>query len=224
MKKTKFLGTITLLLLCFGIALLTEIPHFIRYQKGDIKAFESVAAGELKKGDLVQGEIDITDGCIATNEETNSTFGIETSRRTAARYYAVYMYNGNYILYQTGNQQEYDALDRIADAWEDYYDALGGAYNAENPEQESDLSDIPAPSETLSFTGTVKEMPDDLDAIFREWYGEGYDDECETVLICRADFSSYLRFVIIGAVCVILGIVSAVLTLIMRKKEKEYSY
>lgn len=29
MKKTKFLGIITLVCLCFGIALLTDLPKFI---------------------------------------------------------------------------------------------------------------------------------------------------------------------------------------------------
>lgn len=224
MKKTRFFGTLTVLLLCIGIGLLTELPHLIRYQKGDILEFETVSAGELKKGDLVQGEIDITDGCIATNEQTNTTFGIETSRHTASRYYAVYMYNGMYILYETGREEQYELLDRLADEWEEYYQALDAADEAEDAQQESERIDISAPTETLAFTGMVKTVPDDLLAIFRKWYGEGFDDNCETVMITYSDFGSFLRFVIIGAVCVLLGIGCLILTLVTRRREKQFSY
>lgn len=223
MKKTKFLGIITLICLCFGIALLTDLPKFLKYQKGDIKDFESVAAGELKKGDLVQGTIDFTDGCIATNEQTNTTFGIETSKNTTSRYYAVYMYNEQYILYQTGMKDQYETLDRLADECDTYYNSLSEAYGEEDG-GDVDVSKIQAPETTLAFTGSVSEVPDDLSAIFREWYGDGFDQDCETVMITYSDFSRYLRFVIIGAIAVVLGIVFLVLTIITHRKEKEISF
>lgn len=222
MKKTKFLGVITLICICFGIALLTDLPKFLKYQKGDIKDFDSVAAGELKKGDLVQGTIDITDGCIAENEQTNKTMGIETSKRTTSRYYAVYMYNDMYILYETGNKEQYETLDKLADECEAYYDSLNAAYDEEG--EDVDLSKVKAPETTMEFTAVVNEMPDDLTAIFREWYGEGFENDCETVMLTYSDFSSYLRFVIIGAGCVLLGIIFLVLTIISWRKGKQFSY
>lgn len=223
MKKTKFLGIITLVCLCFGIALLTDLPKFIKYQKGDIKDFETVAAGELKKGDLVQGTIDLTDGCIATNEQTKTTFGIETSKSTTSRYYAVYMYNEQYILYQTGMKDQYETLDKLTDECDEYYSSLDEAYSAAG-DGDVDLSKVKAPETTLEFTGSVSEIPDDLSAIFREWYGEGFDQDCETVMITYSDFSRYLRFVIVGAAGVVLGIVFLVLTILSHRKEKELSF
>ena len=221
MKKTKFFGVLILLCLCFGLAMLSDLPKFIKYQKGDIKDFETLEAGELQKGDLVQGIIDITDGCIAENEQTNTTFGIETSKHTTARYYAVYMYNGMYILYETGNQAQYQTLDALTKECEIYNESLTEAF--ENDE-DADLSSIERPSSVLEFTGAVKEMPDDLYAIFREWYGDGFENECETVLISYSNFSGYLRMILIGAGCIVLAVVFLILLFVTRKKDKQFSY
>ena len=221
MNKTKFLGILTIICFCFGAALLTDLPKFLKYQKGDIKDYATVQAGELKKGDLVQGTIDITEGAIAENEETNSTFGIETSKRTTSQYYAVYMYNGNYILYQTGNQEQYQTLDKLAKECEVYFDSLDAVYGEEGS---GDASGIVQPQTTMDFTAVVDEIPDDLSAIFREWYGEGFDQECETVMLTYADFSRFLRMIIVGAVSAVLGIVFLVLTIVSWRKSKQFSY
>lgn len=221
MSKTRFFLVIALLGLCCGIGTMTYLPQYLKYQKGDIKDFETVAAGELQDGDLVQGVIDFTDGCIAQNEETKSTFGIETSKRTASQYYAVYMYNDQYILYETSNQAQYHTLETLANECEMYYESLEEVYGEGGSENAEDLIQ---PTTTLEFTAVAKKMPNDLSAIFREWYGEGFEQDCETVMLRNTDFSSLLRNVLIGAGLLVLGVVFMIITIISWRKSKQFSY
>lgn len=217
MSKVRVLGTITMVCLCFAVVFLMDIPQFLKYKKGDIKDFETVAAHELQKGDLVQGVIDYTDGCIAEMETTNKTFGVTTSKETTKRYYAVYMYNENYILYETGNQSQYNTLDRLADECEAYYNALAAIYGENGS---GDSTELEQPVTTLSFTGEVKVMPSDLADIFEEWYGEGFDTECEKYVIANADFSRFSWVIYAGAGAAVLGIIMLVITIMAWKKDK----
>lgn len=221
MTKTRFFLVIALLGLCCGIGSMTYLPKYLKYQKGDIKEFEEVEAGELQAGDLVQGVIDFTDGCIAENEETKSTMGIETSRRTASQYYAVYMYNDQYILYETSNQAQYQTLDKLANECEMYYQSVDEVYGEGGSENAEDLIQ---PTTTMEFTAVVQKMPDDLSAIFREWYGEGFDQDCETVMLRYTDFSTLLRNVLIGAGLLALGVIFLIITIISWRKSKQFSY
>ena len=217
MSKVRVLGTITMVCLCFAVVFLMDIPQFLKYKKGDIKDFETVAAHELQKGDLVQGVIDYTDGCIAEMETSNKTFGVTTSKETTKRYYAVYMYNENYILYETGNQSQYNTLDKLADECEAYYNSLAEIYGENGS---GDAADLIQPSTTLSFTGEVKVMPSDLVDIFEEWYGEGFDTECEKFMISHADFSRFSWVIYAGAGAGVLGIIMLVITIMAWKKDK----
>ena len=210
-NKTKTFGMIALLCLCLGGAMLATLPLCISYLKGSIWEFEDVEAGELKDGDLVHGVIDITDGCIAENEQTNTTFGIETSKRTTSLYYSIVAYNDQYMLYQTGRQAEYDTLDALADECDRYYS--------------DEDADAEEPQSFLEFTAVVRDMPNDLCEIVQECYGDDYTQYWESVMLVSADFTSYPRTVLIGAVCVLTGIVFLIITIISwRKSKKQYSY
>ncbi len=210
MNKTKIFGTIALVCLCLGGVLLSTFPQFLRYVKGDIRAFEEVAAGELKAGELVHGVIDITDGCIASNEETKSTFGIETSKRTTALYYSIVGYDDQYMLYETGNTEQYATLDALADECERYY-------SDENADAEE-------PHSFLEFTAVVRNMPDDLSAIVQECYGNDYVQYFEQVMLVSANFKSYPVNIAIGAAGAVLGIVFLILTIVSWRKSKQFSY
>lgn len=218
MEKSRFLGVATMVALVFGVVFLTNTPQFLKYTKGDIKNFEELEPNELNIGDLVKGTIDFTDGSFAEMEETNTTFGIETSKRTTKQYYAVYMYNDMYVAYETGNSEQIAKLDKLAEECQEYYESLENAYydNDDDP----DLSEIVQPSTEVEFEGTVKELPTDLDKLFREWYGEGYDDEVEKVLITRADFNRMGYIVYAGLGCAVLGIILLIVTIIVWRKEK----
>ncbi len=219
----KVFGVLSLVCLGVALSLTSDLPRYLKYQKGDIKEYETVAAGELKAGDLVQGEIDFCDGCIAEYEETSTTFGIETSKRTTSQYYAVYMYNDRYIIYQTSNQEHYNTLNKLTGECEQYYESLGEVLN-ENGELVGDAEEIYQPTTTLAFTAIVKELPNDLEGIFREWYGEGFDQECETLMMTYLNFDSLLRKVLIDIGAAVLGIVFLVLTIVSWRKSKRFRY
>ena len=226
MKKSKFLGVLALVLGCFAVVFLMDTPLFLKYRNGEIKDYNSVQFGELKKGDLVQGTIDDTDGQVAEMEETNTMFGIPTSKRTTSRYYALYTYDDIYVLYETAKESELKQLDKIAEESTAYYTALQEAYEQDG--EDADYSAIEPPTATLEFTGEVKEMPDDLKEIFRQWYGDGFDEDCETDIIIS--YSNYDRFswvIYAGAGCAVLAIVMLVLAIAALRKEQrdqQFSY
>lgn len=226
MKKTRVLGTLTLVLACLALAFLTDLPQFLKYKKGDIKDFETVAAGELKKGDLVQGTIDLTEGCIAEMETTNKTMGITTSKRTSSQYYAVYMYNDQCILYETGNSSQWSTLDRMADEYIDYLTSYDEVFSETGS---NDISDVTLPVTTMDFTGEVVEMSSDLEAIFREWYGDdaAYAQEAESVVIKYSDYSRFSWIIYVGIGAAAAAIAMLIVTIITWRREKnnqQFSY
>ena len=218
MGKVRFLGVAALVALIFGVVFLTNIPQFLKYTKGDIKKFEELEQNELNIGDLVQGTIDFTDGSFAEMEETNTTFGIETSKRTTKQYYAIYMYNEKYVAYETGNAEEITQLEKLADECQQYYDGIDQAISKD--QDNPDFSGVVTPETEIKFEGTVKELPSDLDGFFREWYGEGYDEDVEKVLITRADFGRMRYLIYFGIGAAVLGIILLVVTVIVWRKEK----
>ncbi|GEM_PF-2122839 len=218
MGKVRFLGVAAMVALIFGVVFLTNIPQFLKYTKGDIKKFEELEQNELNIGDLVQGTIDFTDGSFAEMEETNTTFGIETSKRTTKQYYAVYMYNDMYVAYETGNAEQIAQLEQLAGECQKYYESIEAAYAKDK--DDPDLSGVVQPATEVKFEGTVKELPSDLDGLFREWYGEGYDDDVEKVLITRADFGRMRYLIYFGIGAAVLGIILLIVTIIVWRKEK----
>lgn len=228
MKGSKIFGTLAIVFGCAAVLFLSETPKVIKYKNGDIKDFSSVAYGELKKGDLVQGTIDITDGCIAEMEETNTTFGIETSKRTAARYYACYTCNDFYVLYSTGNSGQMNTLDKMADETEAYYKEY--QMLAEDEGEDADFTQIPQPSTTLDFTAEVEKMPSDLLPIFRDWYGEGFDAPNEVeqdIVIKYSKFDRFSWVLYAGIGCAAAAILMLVLTIrsfIRQKRDQQYGY
>ena len=224
--KIRIFATITLLLGCIGAGLLTELPKYLKYKKGDIKDFSAVQAGELKKGDLVQGTIDFTEGCIAEMETSNKTFGVTTSKKTTSQYYAVYMDNDQCILYETGDQSEWTKLDKMGQEYLDYLDSYDEVFSESGS---NDPADVTIPTTTMEFTASVRDMPTDLEGIFREWYSDdqAYAKEAEQVVLVRADFSRFGSSIIIGIVCAALAVVMLIVTvisLINSKKNQQFSY
>ena len=226
MRKTRIFIVLAVVFGCFAAIFLSDIPKVQKYRRGEIKDYNSVGFGELEKGDLVQGIIDDTDGCIAEMEETNTTFGIPTSKHTSKRYYALYTVNHTYVLYATGRESEYDALDQLARESAAYYDNLEELYQAGG--EDADFSSVSLPETMLEFTGEVEEMPDDLRGIFQKWYGEGFAQDCETnIVIQSANFGRFSWVLYAGACCAVLAVVMLVLTVISLRKQKrnqQYGY
>lgn len=224
--KTRIFAIITLLLACVGFGLLTDMPSYLKYKKGEIKDFALVQPGELKTGDLVQGEIEFTEGSIAEMETSNKTFGVTTSKETTSQYYAVYMVNDQCIIYETGNKEQWNTLDRMAKEYMQYIQSYNEVFSESGS---NNSSDVELPTTTMTFTGKVKEMPTDLEKIFREWYGDdaAYAKEAESVVISNMAFDNLGKLMLVGIGCAALAVVMLIVTvisLIGGKKNSQFSY
>ncbi len=228
MNKVKICAALALLFAVIAVGLFTEIPSYVKYKNGDVLDYSTLSTNDLQSGALVQGVIDDCDGSIAELEETNTIFGIPTSKRVTSQYYACYMYNGSYVIYETANADECSTLNKLEAECTAFYEAVGEAYDNAKSEDDVDLSGAVQPSTTLEITGKVVEMRDDLRDIFQEWYGEGFDTDCVTqYVIRRCDFSRF-KFVIPGfLVCAVLTVVMLVLTVlcfIRYRRARQFSY
>lgn len=209
MKKIRVLGSIALVALIVGIVLLTDMPSYIKFLKGDIVDYNTVAAHTLKKGDLVEGVVDAALGCCA--EEYETTFGIRSSDDSTKLYYVLWMDNSQFIVYETASNAQYTKLDAITDATDQYLSAL------EAGDENASLNT------TMTMQGVVKDLPSDIEGYFHEWYGSDdpdYATQCEGVMITNTNFDHLGTSVFIGAGCVLVAIVLGVVLLVLWRKEK----
>ena len=217
LKKTKLCATILLVAVCFAVALLTNIPAWLKYKKGDIKDLDTVAAGELQTGDLVRGTVNAVLGACA--EEYSTKFGIRTSSSSSKLYYVLWLENGNMILYETGNKSEYDILDKISEETEDYYDSY------QKVQESGNIEDLKLPTTTFQLEGRITKPSSKIEGFFKEWYGDDaeFAANTERVMITRANFDGMGTTVYIGFGAGVLAIIMAVVTLIVWKREREGS-
>ena len=219
MKVKRFFLIGALVMALFAIALLTDLPSWNKYRNGDVKDFNTAAAGELKDGDLVKGKIYVTYGVAVEREETKKHFGITTSKSTTMKYYCVEMENGKRILYGTSKNDEYGILD-------DYARKLEALYDKYDKDPDS-VSDSDVPSMELPFEAKVHKLTGELNNVFADWYGEGYSSDCEDVYLTKANFDGFQTTVFIGfglaAGAVILLVLFIVFT-IKGKKGAQYGY
>ncbi|MBR3267697.1 MAG: hypothetical protein IKI58_03065 [Oscillospiraceae bacterium] len=219
MKRVCLILTIVFAVLSVAL-LAADLPAWQKYRKGDIKDFNTVAAGELKEGDLVKGYIEVTEGSIAERQETKKHFGITTSKSTTMQYYAVYMDNGQCILYGTSKSDEYAQLDKLGRDWTYFFKMMDV-----NPEE---LTESDRPTARIPFTARVNKMSKDLNSIFSSWWGENYNTECETnVIMTYARFEGFQTTVFIGfglAAGAVLMLILFIVTVIKGKKAPQYTY
>ena len=221
MKLVRFLLALALVLGCIGAVLMTDIPAWLKYRRGEIRDFNTVAAGELKKGDLVAGTVYMSLGPCA--EEYSTTYGVRTSDNSSKLYYVLQMDNDQLIVYETSASEDYTALDRISQETYDYYESLLEG------EELGDMSGVKMPAATLRIEGRVADLPSDIRGWFKELYDRTFDDSdfdsaTEHVMIERLALDRLGMLVIIGAVCAVCAIGLLVLTVILwrRKKAAEY--
>lgn len=216
-KKTKVFGTIALVLACLGVMLLMDIPQYLKYKNNEITNMNDENL-VLNKGDLIQGTVDMALG--AAVEEYSTNFGVRTSKDSSKLYYVIWLDNNNFALYETGNKDDYDTLDKITDETFAFFESQ------ETYEESGDLNDIVYPTTELEITGRVVNMPSDVRGYFENWYNESFDDgqfasSTEPLMITNAAFDRFFMLVIVGAVSAVLAVVFLVLTIIFWKKSKE---
>ncbi|MCQ2416717.1 MAG: hypothetical protein MJ071_02775 [Oscillospiraceae bacterium] len=225
MRFSRPVGYIGLLAAIFSAVFLADIPNYMKYKKGDIKDFNTVEASELKKGDLVQGVIDMTYGCVADYEETETVLGIQTSKEVTKQYYSVVMDCGKEVIYETGNSEQLNSLELLTKQCEDYFEAVNEAYENydEFRDDEPDLEMIEYPTKQIEFTGQVVDMNSELLGIVKEWYNddEDFNANCASDIVIRySEFSRFTWVVYAGIGAGVLAIVMLVLWIVLRKREK----
>lgn len=209
MTKFRVLGGIAVVALICGIVLLTNMPSYIKFLKGDIVDYNTVTAHTLKDGDLVEGVVDAALGCCA--EEYETTFGIRSSDDSTKLYYVLWMDNSQFIVYETASKSQYTKLDAITDATDEFLSAL------EAGDENASLNT------TMTIQGVAKDLPSDIEGYFHEWYGSDdpdYATQCEGVMITNTNFDRLGTSVFIGAGCVLVAIILGVVLLVLWRKEK----
>ena len=216
-SKTKTFGILTLLFLVIAVVWLSDFPTYWKVKQGNIVDYNAVEAFTLKKGDVVEGTVDMVLG--ATAEEYSTQFGIRTSDDSTKLFYVLWMDNDNFILYETANKSVYDTMDTITDETFAYLDSLSIA------EESGDYEDLVVPTTTYHLEGVVEKVPAEIQQYFREWYEEGigddFDARCEPVLIRHMDLERISTLMICGIVFAVLGIVCGILTLVFWRKSKQ---
>lgn len=217
MKLGRFLLSLALVAACVAAVLLTDIPAWLKYKKGDVKDYNLAEAGELKKGDLVQGTVDMSLGPCA--EEYNTTYGVRSSDNSSKLYYVLWMDSDQLIVYETSASSDYAALDRIADETVNYFKTLNEGVEL------GDMAGVQLPTSTLEIQGRVTELPSDIKGWFKELYDKAFEDDdfeksAEPVMITRVQLDRLGMLVIIGAGCAVLAIVLLAAGIAVMRREK----
>ena len=219
MKRIKTLLSFMGLLAIIAVVLLMDIPTFMKIKRGQIKDFNTVAAGKLKEGDPVKGTIDTVLGACA--EQYSTKFGIRTSSDSKLRYYVLWMDNEQLILYETGDKEEYSKLEKISDETADYFDSMAEV------EESGDIDDLRLPTTTMEFEGVVRKPTSEIMDYFKEYYGKMFESDfasrAEKVMISHREFSQYTVTMWIGLGCAVLCVVLGVVAFILWRKQKKTS-
>lgn len=217
-KKVRLCLTLTIMLIALAGAVLSDLPLWLKYKKGDIKDYNQAAAGELQKGDLVRGTIDSVLGPCA--EEYKTSYGIRTSKKSSKLYYVLWMDNEQFILYEAGSKS-FDVLDQITDETDEYFRTYQEAMES------GDLTGIQQQTTTMPLEGRVVKLPSEIKGYFREWFNDdeaddgSFDKRTENVMIRPLKFDRLGLLVIIGFVFAGLAAAGLVLTFILWRKEKQ---
>lgn len=201
---------LALILAAFASVFLLRLPVWIQYRRGDIKDYNLAQPRSLQAGDLVQGTVDMNLGSCAEEYITKTAFGVQTSDKSRARYYVLWLDCGTIMLYEAVNEDEYAALDEMARQTDAYFASLNTA---------GDAPDVALPQTTLKITGQVREIPEQVLSYFREWYGdEHFEDIAEPYMISALSFDGLGISVLIGLGLAALCITMLVLAIVLRSK------
>lgn len=221
MKSMRTLLSALLVLGILAAVFLMDIPTFMMIKRGEIKDYDTAAPGSFEVNQPVKGTIDMTLGACAERYQTK--FGIKISSSSTLQYYVLWMPNDQFILYETGDKDEYKTLDRICDETAAYFKSLNEAKEADDP------AVIIPTSTTLSFEGVVKKPSSEIMKYFKEYYDEAFDDGefdtyAEPLMISHKSFSSFTGTVIAGLICAALFVVLGIVTLIVWRKNRNMGY
>lgn len=232
----KFLNSLFIVLIIIGIAGAgATYSDAIIAIKGNVVSLNEATADDFKEPAIIEGDIYYVYDCIATEEVTNTKYGIKTGT-TETNFYLIESYekswftdeNDSYtpltLIYATADKEEIKKLDSMVDAWYDYEEA---AYAAETQEE---FDAVELPSNTFSIEGIIKKYDDDKLVEYRNDYlSECVTDDVDTyveqycvdMIIDHTNPDSAKSIFIVALGIAVVGIIGLILTIIASKKKKQ---
>ena len=132
---------------------------------------DGLAAATVWPGDVLTGNINITEGLVTEAPGYCKIDGQDYYGDTQMKYYSFYDSASRCFLFGTNVQSEQEALASLSAQWKEYLQkSADGTVSAEE-----------LPKDTVAVTGIAVSMTDDIRDSFREWYGEGFDKNCASV-------------------------------------------
>ena len=223
MKKAGIFAVLALPAACTAILFSSSLRPFLQLQRNETDSLQTFSSQQIIAGDLAQGIIDNTDGFIAEQTVRNTVYGFSLQEHSVNRYYVFALPDGKLMLYETGRQQDYEQLSRLADACETYHDAL--LKTAERDGRKADLIAVKKPELTVQVTGVIRKMPVKVRNIFSNWYGKAYtgrfSEACETAyLLVQTDASAIHKNACISGLCAVLTCILLAAAGILHRREK----
>ena len=226
MKISGIPAVLALPAVCAAIWFSSSLRPFLQIQQHKTVSLQSLSTQSLRAGDYTEGVLDNTDGFIAEQTVQNTVFGFSSAEHSVNRFYVFALPDGTLMVYETGDQQEYDQLDRLADSCEQYQAVL-----LETAEREGAKADLPAvkkPEQNVQTTAIVRSMPKKLRNIFSEWYGKVYTGHfsasCETgYMLVQTDEAAIRRDACISGICAVLSCILLAAAAVLYRREKRIS-
>lgn len=242
----KFLTSLFTVLIIIGLA-----GTFASY-KAAMVAFsgKTVNLNEATQADFsepakIEGEIYYVYDCVAVEEVTRTTYGIETGKDETNFYlidtYSKAQYEEGFsgsnepltVLYATSNEDTIAKLDKMIEDWYAYEEAVYDVYGSATSEEEllAAIEAIEVPSETLQISGMIDEYDDmkKLNGYRDEYLGYMYEgdeltsyinDYCVDMIITTANVDTSKIIFIVTVVIAVVGLVGLIGTFVSSKKKK----
>ncbi|MDE5859920.1 MAG: hypothetical protein K2H23_05995 [Oscillospiraceae bacterium] len=150
-----------------------SISNIIK-MNGDVKDFNYDSMQDIKKGDIVGGEIGYILDCYANETTTNTTMGVETSSRTSREYFIMPLLNEeDYAkdLYITVSASKYEDRQLLYAICDDTYELFDGNDDIQWHD--------------MLFVAKVKKLDPDLNKYLTEWFEEAeyFDDDIQSHIV-----------------------------------------
>lgn len=141
---------------------------------GTVKDFNFDSMTDIKKGDIVGGEIGYIIDCYASETTTNTTMGVETSSRTSREYFIMPLLNdADYEkdLYITVSASKWEDRQLLYAICDDTYELFEGNENVQWHD--------------MLFVAKVKKLDSDLNGFLTEWFEEAeyFDDDIQSHIV-----------------------------------------
>lgn len=247
----KFLNSLFLVLLIIGIAGgVTSFKAAKVAFSGDVVNLNESTKSDFREPAKVEGEIYYVYDCIAVEEVTRTTYGIETGSEETNFYlietYSKDQYEKRFddedaisgsltIIYSTGNEEKIAKLDKMVEDWYAYEEKMYAAVENATTEEEyvEAIEAIPLPENTLEISGMINTY-DDMKKLndYRDEYigligyeGEELDEYVDTYCVDMIIDNTNVdasKTIFIGAIVIgIVGLIGLIGTLLSSKKKKK---